>query len=180
MPSLIAKPALEGLVPVSHGGLTLSDAAPSRITSVAPFSGQEKAVTAALKKACKLGFPAPNQVLGAGGARIVWTGQGQAFLLDTDPTPLEGLAALTDQSDGWATLRLEGRGAEEVLARLVPIDLRPTVFAKGHAARTLLGHMMAVILRADDGALEVMVFRSMARTAVHEIEVAMKAVAARG
>ncbi|MBI1219614.1 MAG: sarcosine oxidase subunit gamma [Rhodobacteraceae bacterium] len=179
MAELIATSATEGLVPVLHGPFTLTDAAPARITSVAPFNGKEKAVSAALKKALGLAFPAPNCALAKAEARIVWTGRGQAFLLDADPAPLAGLAALTDQTDAWAALRLAGPGADQVLARLIPLDLRPAVFADGAAARSALGHMMAVIWREGDGFV-LLVMRSMARTAVHEIAAAMSAVAARG
>jgi sarcosine oxidase subunit gamma len=175
---LIATSATEGLVPVSHGRFTLADAGLARITSVAPFNGGEPAVTAALGTALGLGFPAPNTTQASGAARIVWTGRGQAFLMNADPTGLEGLAALTDQTDAWAALRLAGAGADQVLARLVPLDLRPAVFAEGAAARSALGHMMAVIWREGDGFV-ILVMRSMARTAVHEIAAAMSAVAAR-
>lgn len=88
-------------------------------------------------------------------------------------------AALTDQSDGWAVFSLQGQGVEDVLARLTPLDLNRGVFKRGHAARSLLGHMSAIFLRTGENAFQIMVFRSMARTAVHELEVAMKAVAAR-
>lgn len=179
MAELIATGAAEGLLPVEKGGFRLSDAAPGRITSVAPFAGKEKAVTAALKKAHGLAFPAPNKAAAKGAARIVWTGRGQAFLIDADPAPLEGLAALTDQTDAWAALRLEGAGADRVLARLIALDLRPAAFPAGSAARAGLNHMMAVVIRAGEG-FDLMVFRSMAKTAVHEIAAAMSAVAARG
>lgn len=179
MAELIATPATEGLVPLTHGLFTLTDAGLARITSVAPFNGGEPAVTSALKKALGLGFPAPNTSQAKGEARIVWTARGQAFLVNADPAGLTGLAALTDQTDAWAALRLAGPGADQVLARLVPLDLRPAVFADGAAARSALGHMMAVIWREGDGFV-ILVMRSMARTAVHEIAAAMSAVAARG
>ncbi|WP_241559875.1 sarcosine oxidase subunit gamma [Solirhodobacter olei] len=179
MAELLATSPLEGLVPLSAGPFTLSDAGVARITSVAPFAGKEKAVSAALKKAHGLAFPAPNTVISKGEARIVWTGRGQAFLIGADPAPLAGIAALTDQSDGWAVLRLDGPEAERVLARKVAVDLRPAVFGEGAVVRTALGHMMSVILRAGAG-FEIFVFRSMAHTAVHEIGEAMRAVAARG
>lgn len=177
MPSLIATSALEGLTPVTHGALTLSDATPARITSLAPFRGQGAAVGKALKP-LGLGFPAPNRVIAGKGGRIVWTAPGQAFLLDADPAPLAGLAALTDQGDGWVGLRLVGAGCEAALARLIAIDLRPAAFGEGAAARVALNHMMAVVMRAGTG-IEILVFRSMARTAVHEIAAAMASVAAR-
>ena len=76
-------------------------------------------------------------------------------------------------------LRLEGAGVEEVLARLTPLDLNPGMFKRGHAARSLLGHMNMVIARVGAEAFEIMVFRSMTKTAVHELEEAMKSIAAR-
>ena len=178
MAELIALSATDGLLPLTHGALTLEDAAPDRITSVQPFNGQEAAVDKALKAAHGLGFPAPNRAIAKGAARILWTGRGQAFLLNADPAPLAGLAALTDQTDAWATLRLTGAGADQALARLVPVDLRPAAFGPDSAIRTGLNHMMSVITAVQNG-FEVMVFRSMAKTAVHEIETAMKSLAAR-
>ena len=178
MAELIATSATEGLVPVTHGAFTLTDAGIARITSVAPFAGQQGAVSDALTAALGLAFPAPNATQAKGDARIVWSGRGQVFVLNADPVALDGLAALTDQTDAWAALRLAGPGADQVLARLVPLDLRPSAFGEGAAARSALGHMMAVIWRDGEG-LVILVMRSMARTAVHEIAAAMSAVAAR-
>lgn len=178
MPSLIETTPCEGLPPVDAGGMTLSEAAPARITSVAPFKGKEKAVAAALKK-LGLGWPGPGQSFRAGGAACLWTGRDQAFLIGPAPEGLSGIAALTDQSDGWARLRLDGSGAVVVLARLVPLDLGGAAFPVGAVARTGLNHMMMVLVREGPDTFGIMVFRSMAGTAVHEIAVAMKALAAR-
>ena len=111
-------------------------------------------------------------------ARIVWAGREQAFLTGVEPPALEG-AALTDQSDGWTVLTLAGAGAVDVLARLVPMDLRLGAFPVGQALRTQLNHMNVVILRTGDHAFEILGFRSMARTAWHELEAAMQMLAAR-
>ncbi len=178
MPSLIETTACEGLLPVSAGGATLSEAAPVPVTSVAPFRGKERAVATALKK-LGLGWPEPGRSLRAGDAACLWTGAGQAFLVGADPEGLAGIAALTDQTDGWARMRLDGPAAEAVLARLVPLDLRPAAFPEGAVARSGLNHMMMVLLREGPEAFGIMVFRSMAGSAVHEIGVAMRAVAAR-
>ena len=177
MPKLIAKSPLSGIWPVTHGKLTLSELALSRITSVAPLAGQAKVVAKGLK-ALGLGFPAPNRFAEKGGARIVWTGRDQAFLLNAEPA-LDG-AALTDQSDGWAGLRLEGQGVDAALMRLYPIDLRANSFPTGHAARAPLKHMASVLMRVGEDAFEMLVFRSMAQTAWHEVETTMKHLAARG
>jgi heterotetrameric sarcosine oxidase gamma subunit len=176
--SLIEKSACDGLLPVTVGAMTLTEAAAVRITSVAPFAGQDKAVAAALK-VTGLGWPAPNRAFVKGGAVCLWTGRAQAFLIGPDPMVLEGIAALTDQSGAWAVMHLSGPGHEAALARLVTVDLRLAAFPVGHVARTGLNHMMAVLHRTAPDAVAIMVFRSMATTAVHEITVAMQAVTAR-
>lgn len=177
MARLVARSPCAGLLPVSAGGVTLSEVLPEAITSVAPFTGEAARVGAALEVALGSGLPAPGRWTG-GAIRIVWTGPDQAMVIGARLAP-EG-AAVTDQSDAWAVLRLDGPGTEAVLARLVPIDLRAAQFPTGHAARTMLHHMTCTILRVEEAAFEIMVFRSMAATAVHHLEVAMKSVAAQG
>lgn len=176
VPELIAKSALEGRS-LTLGGVTLAELDPGPITSVALYPGGAKLAAKGLK-ALGLSFPAPNSFADKKGARIVWTGREQAFVIGAHPPALEG-AALTDQTDGWTVLGLSGAAAVDVLARLVPVDLRLSAFPVGRVARTQVNHMNAVILRTGDYALEIMVFRSMARTAWHELETTMAMVAAR-
>lgn len=177
MPELFAKSALAGQTPLVLGNATLAEATLPQITSLAPLRGREKALAQGLK-AMGLAFPAPNGMAAKGAARILWTGRDQAFLIGADPAPLAGLAAITDQSDGWCGLTLTGADAPEVHARLVPLDLRATAFPPGRVARAPLNHMQMILLREADGFL-LLVFRSMARSAWHEIAAAMSAVAAR-
>lgn len=176
MPELIAKSALEGQS-LTLGGVTLAEIDVGPITSIAVLAGGAKAVAKGLKT-IGLGMPEPNRFAEKKGARIVWSGREQAFLIGADCPPLEG-AAVTDQSDGWTVLGLSGAGAVDVLARLVPLDLRLTACPVGTALRTQVNHMNAVVLRTGDYGFEIMVFRSMARTAWHELETATHMVAAR-
>ncbi len=178
MPELIAKTALEGRE-VTHGALRLREVDPGPVTSVALFAGQHDAAARSLA-AAGLRFPAPNTVEGgAGGARLVWTGRDQAFLIGAEPPEVEG-AALTDQSGGWCCLALSGPKVADVLMRLVPLDLRLTQFPVGRAVRSGLNHMGMVLIRTAEDTFEIMVFRSMAHTAWHEVEAAMTGVLARG
>ncbi len=180
MANLIERSPCEGLLPVTAGTVTLTEARPGPITSVSPLKGRERAVSAALKP-LGLSFPGPGVALSSGVVSCVWTGRGQAFLLGAPaPADLAGIAALADQSDGWAVMRLEGEGVEAVLARLVPVDLRAAVFLKGRCVRSTLGHLPLILTRLGDDSFDLMVFRSMAATAVHEVQDAMRAVAARG
>ena len=178
MAKLIAKPALEAGVPFAAGDVKLSAPDAGRLTSIAPFDGAAAAVAASLMAAHGLGFPEPNRMTVAEHAQCIWWGRGQAMLVG--PAVDGGLAkhaALTDQSDGWVVFLLEGAGSAEVLARLTPIDMRLSVFPAGHTARTQLGHMMASITRLGAQQFQIMVFRSMAQTAAHELQGAMKSVA---
>lgn len=177
MPELIAKTALEGRS-LTAGSVTLAEVDVGRVTSVAVLPGGAKAVAKGLKT-LGLAMPEPGTFAEKKGARIVWTGREQAFLIGVEAPALEG-AALTDQTDGWTVLALSGTGAVDALARLVPMDLRLAAFPVGRAVRTQLNHMNVLILRVGDYAFEIMGFRSMARTAWHELEGAMQMLAARG
>lgn len=184
MANLTAKNAFGPLLPITHGALTLMETTPAAITWVAPYKGKLAAVSKALTKQIKAPFPDPNRVTGpAAGtgnttARVVWTGPDQAFVLGPLLKPITG-AAMGDQSSAWATCALEGDGAADVLARLVPIDLRDEKFLEGHGARTILGHMNCVVMRTGAQRFEIMVFRSMAKTAADEIAHAMRTIKAR-
>jgi heterotetrameric sarcosine oxidase gamma subunit len=162
--NLIAKSPLWGQAPLVSAGVTLAEVELGQVASIAPF---DMAVP---------GFPAPNKVVVDGATRLVWTGRGQAFLIGGPVGDWAEVAAVTDQSDGWAGMSLLGAGAVDVLARLVPVDLRR--LAVGDCARSQLGHM-AVIVIAVAGGFELLVFRSMAQTAWHELATAIKMRAAR-
>ncbi len=170
---LIAKSPLWDHAPVERGGVSLSEHLLERVTSISMPAG-DKAAAKALKS-LGLTMPAPNSYVEKGTARLVWTGRNQAFLFGMAAP--EGLVA-TDQSDGWAALRVTGAGADQVLMRHYPIDLRDSAFGVGRAVRAPLNHMSSILLRDSEGFL-ILVFRSMAKTAWHEVEAAMRAHAAR-
>ena len=168
MPNLIAISPLVGQAPVTLAATRLEQAHLGQITSIACFPGCNAEV------ATKLGsFPSPNTVA----ANLIWTGPDQAFLLGEAPD-LTGLAATTDQSGAWAAFRLTGPKAADALMRLYPLDLRATQFPPQTCARAPLGHMQSVLVREADSFL-ILIFRSMARTAWHEIETALHALEAR-
>lgn len=181
MANLIARTPLSAMAPVTHGAAMLSEASPGPITSIAPYAGREKKLSTALKTAHGIAFPAPNCITEKDGVRAIWSARSQAFLVGTSPAEsLSAHAALTDQSDGWATLRLQGPACADVLARLLPLDLAPAQFAPGTCARSAVLHTMALIVRTAPDRFDLMVMRSFAATAWHEIEEAMRSVAARG
>lgn len=170
----------DGLLPIAHGGLTLTQPELGVLTALAPWRGKVDALSAAVKSAHGLALPAPGRATGGARARCLWFGR-DLYLL-AGPAPDAGLArhaALTDQSDAWAAMVLDGAGTRDVLARLCPLDLRSRVFRRGHSARSLIGHVNVSLTRIDEDAFLILGFRSMAHTLVHELETAMRSVTAR-
>ena len=175
------KTAWDGLEALKIGAVTLAESAPQSLTTLAPFRGQEAALSKAMTAAHGLAFPpVKGSTTGKKSARSIWFGRDMALLIGPDPdASLAKYAALTDQSAGWAVVELAGLGAEDVLARLCPVDLRLAQFDIGASLRTELKHMMASICRLDKDRFQIMVFRSMAQTLYHDLKTAMEAQAAR-
>jgi len=169
----------EGLLPLTIGSVVVEEVDLGRLSSLSPF-GDASRGTAVLEKAHGMALPKPGRATGKEGARCIWFGRGEVLL--AGPAPDESLAevaAVVDQSDAWACVEVSGADAVDVLARLVPVDLRAAVFKRGHSARTLVQHMSASITRVGADRFLILVFRSMAGTLVHDLTVAMEAVASR-
>ncbi|MFC6637605.1 sarcosine oxidase subunit gamma [Sulfitobacter sp. JBTF-M27] len=180
MVELIQISPCAGLLPITLGSVTLDEQDVGRLTSLSPF-GDASDLSAALEKAHGCTWPKPNRSTGKDGGRCIWFGRDEALLIG--PAPDMGLAkhgAVVDQSDAWAVVSLAGPGAVDVLARLVPVDLRDAAFKRGHTVRTQVMHMNASITKLGTDHLMIMVFRSMAGTLVYDLKGAMAAVASRG
>lgn len=173
MVDLSPKTPAAGLLPITFGEMQLRELMPAAITSVAPYDGARARVSKALELAIGAGLPERGRSVNGVKCAVIWAGRGQYFVLGRAVPALD--AAVTDQSDAWCCVVLEGADAGAVMARLCPLDLRD--MADGDVARSLIGHMSAIIMRRADG-FELMVFRSMARTLVHEVERIMRSVAA--
>ena len=172
MAKLIATLVTDGHLPIEIGDTVLEDAQPQAITWVAPLKGTLGAVPQTLG-----GFPGPGEVVEVTSGRALSVGPEQAMILGA-PLDCKG-AAVVDQSDAWTVIALDGARARDVLSRLTPLDLRDAVLSEGATARTLIGHMTASITRVGPFRYEVMVFRSMTHTLLHEVERAMRGVEAR-
>lgn len=179
MAELKAKTPCEGLLPVTFGCVTLDEIELGHVASLMPFKVAAD-MSAALDAAHGVAFPTPNRTTRKGDVRCVWFGRGQALLMGAVPDArLVSHGAVVDQSDAWCAVTLTGPMIEDVLARLVPVDLRAGQFKRGHTARTQLGHMMVSVTRTGPEQFMLLVFRSMAASLVHDISRAMQAVAAR-
>ena len=174
------KPAFGGLLPIKVAECRIFAAPSETMHLISPYQGQVKTLSDAMKSAHGMAFPAAGRATGKEGARLVWFGLDQAMLIGPVPDArLSEFAAVVDQSDGWAVLRLQGPQAEDVLARLVPVDIRAGHFKRGQTMRTQLQHLHVSITRIGVELFQIMAMRSMAKTLVDELHGAMRLIAAR-
>ena len=176
MAKLMETSPCAGKLPKTIGTVTLSEVDQAPLAIVQPFKGQADATGAALGQE----LPKVGRSTGKAGSRVIWFGKEtyltQGFLPEASAS---AHAAVSDQSDSWAVVALQGDDAEAVLTRLVPVDLRGKTFKRGHTCRTRVEHMNASITRLGEKSFQIMVFRSMAGTLIHDLEQAMAHVAAR-
>lgn len=167
-------------LPLSIAASRLEALEPGSLTSISPLEGLEK-LREAFEAAQGFALPEPGKSSTSGNARCLWFGRSEFLLVG--PVPDAGVAktaAIVDQSDAWYAVALSGASAEDVLARLVPLDIRQPSFPVGATARTQLQHMNVSLTRLDQNRFMILAFRSLAGTLVHDLKRAMEGIAARG
>ena len=83
----------------------------------------------------------------------------------------------TDQSDGWAMLRVTGPGSRAALERICMLDLSADKFEVGAVARTVMEHLGTIILREDSDTFLLLSPRSSAASFLHAVETSITNVA---
>jgi sarcosine oxidase subunit gamma len=83
-------------------------------------------------------------------------------------------ACISDQSDGYAVLRISGPCARDTLCKLVPIDLHPRAFRVDQVASTVAHHLGVTLWRLGDEpggvpVFEIALFRSCAASFWHSL-----------
>jgi len=84
------------------------------------------------------------------------------------------IASVSDQSDGYAVLRLSGSRVRETLTKLIPIDLHPRAFLPGDVASTVASRFGVTLWRLADApdkssVFEIAMFRSVAASFWHAL-----------
>lgn len=143
-------------------------------------------IAALSQRACEcFGIELPRGPHRAGADGVAFAGTGpEAWLVTSEQggnafaaslrETLGDLASVSDQSDGYAVLRLTGPKLRDTLAKIIPIDLHPRAFKPGDVASTLASHVGAMLWRLEDDAegspvFEVAVFRSFAGSFWHAL-----------
>lgn len=160
---------------VAAAGVVVADCSGTPMASVIARRGAVAALAAAVANAYGITLPDRPRHTGPGPLAFVGTGPGHYLTVGEIATLGQTIAphaAVFDQTDGYALLRLHGPGLRATLAKGVGIDLHPDAFPVGAAASTAIGHIGANLWRLEDHAdgsavFEIAVFRSMAASFWH-------------
>lgn len=151
------------------------------LASLAAAKGKREALVAAIQEKYGVSLPSTPERVEGNGIAFLWSGPDQWIAaaertggrdLERELKPvLAGLAAVTDQTDARAILRISGPRAREVLAKGVPLDLHPRVFAPGSVAITHASHIGVILWQLDAApTYELAVFRSFAQSLADWVE----------
>lgn len=146
------------------------------LATVMARTDRRDAIAAALRSVA----PTTSRRTEAGDLALIGTGPDVwlAVKEKAEPEWASGLAArlgdaasVSDQSSGYAVLRLEGTAARDLLSRGAFIDFHPSCFGPGSAAVTVIAHMGVILWQIDNApTYEVALFRSYAASFWHWIE----------
>jgi sarcosine oxidase subunit gamma len=165
-----------GLSAGTGTGIVATDRDGLGLATVSVRKGQGPALSRHVKERLGLLLPDGPRRAAAGGIAFAGTGPGVwlaaqesggnefAAALEAE---IGAMAAVTDQSDGYAVLRLAGPKLRDALAKIVPLDVHPAAFERGDVASTVAWHMGVTLWRLEDAAdgspvFEFAVFRSLA------------------
>ncbi|MDX3808693.1 sarcosine oxidase subunit gamma [Bosea thiooxidans] len=135
--------------------------------------GGTAALSGLVESRAGIALPATPKIASGASHDAIWSGPEQWLLRATARDGFAGLlealstqAAVSDQSDARAAVRLSGSCVRNVLAKGVMLDLHPSAFAVGDVALTSIAHVGVHLWRLADGpegsVFEIMVARSMA------------------
>ncbi len=162
-------------------GVTVSVRDDLTLASLAAAKGKREALAAAIQDRYGVALPSTPERVEGNGIAFLWAGPDQWLAaaertggrdLDAELQPIvAGLAAVTDQTDARAILRVSGPRAREVLAKGVPLDLHPRVFGPGSVAITHASHIGVILWQTDAApSYELAVFRSFAQSLAEWLE----------
>lgn len=172
--TLVPRSSFHGLLkPVGASdvaGVVASERADIQIATVIARNGRD-ALVARVRAVYGIELPPGPKRVASERIAFVGTGprtwlairQGGGFWPDELEHDLGDTAAVADQSDGYAVLRLSGSKVRATFEKGLGVDLHPSAFRPGDAAVTTCAHLGIILWQLDEKpTYEVAVFRSFA------------------
>ncbi|CAN0213963.1 unnamed protein product, partial [Phaeothamnion confervicola] len=139
------------------------------ILEVSARRGRENALSELLRAMCGFALPAPGRSEISTLDTALWIAPATFLFLAAEARCAEigaavpaDVAAINDQSAGYEAMMLDMSAGSLPLASLCRLDL--SKFAVGHATRTPLGQIPAVLWRPEHDRYGILVPRTLART----------------
>lgn len=176
MPRLKPKSPLAGFTK-EWQGFSITEHYMGELISVASKLEAEETFAKNFKTALGGALPKPNQLIKLDDGFAIWSGQNQYMIslsgedIHADSKiseKLDGSAYTTLQSDGWASLSINGERVLDVLERFIPLDLRTA--PHNFAARTSAHHIAVIVLKFSDTKLQLLTPRSSSRSFLEGLE----------
>lgn len=169
----------------ADGTVTIKDAGLQGMISVRGDLS-DKTLAKACKTATGTSGPDKGQMATDGANGFGWMSPDEALLLVPYSDVKVTLASLnkamagkhflaSNVSDARARIIVSGAHADEIIAKLAPVDLHPESFAIGDFRRSRLGQVAAAFWKADDTTFHVICFRSVAEYAFDLLAASAKA-----
>jgi len=184
-PALASRSAFAGFAPTRQGsGVLVTDRDALGLATVIARRQQAASLAARVRERYGIDLPQGPRRIQARNVAFAGTAPG-AWLASCEGGPgtfafevreaVAGLASVSDQSGGYAVLRLSGPHVRSALRKLLPIDLHPTAFRAGDVAVTIAAHIGVTVWRLADvdgdvPVFELAAFRSMAASLWHAID----------
>jgi len=153
-----------GLVPGTGPGVVLSERPLASAWLIAAWPERlAEAGAVAAKAAGVEAAPGPCRSATGEGGTLIRTEPLKWLLIGEDDIPAPALdpadGTVLELSHARTVIHVAGPRAAELMARMVPLDLRPSVFPEGAVASTGM-HGIGVTILARDGGYDLMVLRS--------------------
>ncbi|MCC8962417.1 sarcosine oxidase subunit gamma [Bradyrhizobium sp. Pear76] len=175
---LSSRPALDIGQSQHGGGVTIYELRGLGLATMQTRKGQHALLRDRIKQHFLLDLPMSPAIARAGEIAFAGIGPNYWLAISESAGPLFGmslrqivapLASVSDQSGGYAVLRVSGHAIRDALAKGFQIDLHPRAFEVGAAATTIVAHIGVTIWRCEDNAdgnacFEIALYRGLAKS----------------
>jgi len=170
------------------GNTSLSELTDTAIYSIG-LSLDAKPAINSIKNSLGADWPSSGNVTASddGLYKLLGLQADQIFVLVSAPPANDGQAEklpkldksvyITDQSDSWAGLYIEGENAVMALERICPIALHRSVFGIGQVTRTTMEHLAVIIYCEADNRYLLLSPASSADSFLHAVQTSLHNVA---